>query len=93
MTFEHWAAFAVVAALNIVTPGPTNLLIMNTGARFGRGPILAFAVGNILNMDECQTFRFCLRHSLNGLRLRGMHRRAFAQPSEELAAVAWRHHP
>jgi len=50
VTFEHWAAFAAVAALNIVTPGPTNLLIMNTGARFGRDPILAFAVGNVLGL-------------------------------------------
>lgn len=50
MTFEHWAAFAAVAALNIVTPGPTNLLIMNTGARFGRRPIVAFAAGNVLGL-------------------------------------------
>jgi threonine/homoserine/homoserine lactone efflux protein len=50
VTFEHWLAFAAVAALNIVTPGPTNLLIMNTGARFGRRPILAFAMGNILGL-------------------------------------------
>ena len=50
MSFDHWAAFAAVAALNIVTPGPTNLLIMNTGARFGRGPIFAFAVGNVLGL-------------------------------------------
>jgi threonine/homoserine/homoserine lactone efflux protein len=50
VTFDHWAAFAAVAALNIVTPGPTNLLIMNTGARFGRRPIVAFAVGNILGL-------------------------------------------
>ncbi|WP_158900007.1 LysE family translocator [Burkholderia sp. L27(2015)] len=48
MTFEHWTAFSAVAALNIVTPGPTNLLIMNTGARLGRGPIVSFAVGNVL---------------------------------------------
>jgi threonine/homoserine/homoserine lactone efflux protein len=48
MTFEHWTAFAAVATLNIVTPGPTNLLIMNTGARLGRGPILSFAAGNVL---------------------------------------------
>jgi threonine/homoserine/homoserine lactone efflux protein len=50
VTLEHWVAFAAVAALNIVTPGPTNLLIMNTGARFGRGPIVAFAVGNVLGL-------------------------------------------
>jgi threonine/homoserine/homoserine lactone efflux protein len=50
VTFEHWASFAAVAALNIVTPGPTNLLIMNTGARFGRRPIMAFAAGNVLGL-------------------------------------------
>lgn len=50
MTFDHWAAFAAVAALNIVTPGPTNLLVMNTAARFGRAPIVAFALGNVLGL-------------------------------------------
>ncbi|WP_239537861.1 LysE family translocator [Dyella mobilis] len=46
----HWMAFAAVAALNIVTPGPTNLLMMNTGARFGRSQVIAFAMGNVLGL-------------------------------------------
>jgi homoserine/homoserine lactone efflux protein len=50
LTLAHWIAFVAVAGLNIVTPGPTNLLMMNTGARFGRGPIVAFAVGNVLGL-------------------------------------------
>jgi len=50
MLVTQWEAFAVVAMVNIVTPGPTNLLIMNTSARLGRGPIIAFAFGNILGL-------------------------------------------
>lgn len=50
MLVAQWEAFVAVAAVNIVTPGPTNLLIMNTGARLGRRPIIAFALGNIIGL-------------------------------------------
>ncbi|WP_112663002.1 LysE family translocator [Microvirga flavescens] len=45
-----WIAFATVSAINIVTPGPANVLAVNTGMQYGQRVVAAFALGNILGL-------------------------------------------
>lgn len=50
MTFTLWLAYAVMAALNIVSPGPAVLLAISNRIRFGSRSVYLSSLGNVLGL-------------------------------------------
>lgn len=45
MTLDLWAAFAIFTLVAVITPGPNNLLLLNSGLRLGVRASLPFILG------------------------------------------------
>jgi threonine/homoserine/homoserine lactone efflux protein len=56
MTSSLWLSFAVVSALNIVTPGPANLNVLQRGVQLGHRRVLPAILGNALGLAVAGAF-------------------------------------
>ena len=58
MTFELWFAFTVAAGALIAIPGPTNLMVMAYGVRYGAKPALGTVFGVVPGVIAAMTLSF-----------------------------------
>lgn len=58
MTFELWFAFTVAAGALIAVPGPTNLMVMAYGLRYGTGPAVSTVFGVLPGISTSMILSF-----------------------------------
>ena len=58
MNFELWLTFVVTAGILIAVPGPTNLMVMAYGLRYGTKPALCTVFGVVPGAATAMLFSF-----------------------------------